>query len=196
MPPNQRLKAPKKPPFASPVGGRSSVAQSAGVRVSATSPEIVIAMTMVRANSLYIAPVIPEMNATGTKTAASDSTIATSAPATWRIALSAACRGGRPSSSMIRSTFSITTIASSTTMPIASTSPKRVRVLIVKPSICIPRKVPMMLTGTATIGITVARPLPRKMKTTSVTSSIASTSVFTTSFIDSVMNGVVSKGIS
>ena len=180
----------------SAVEWRSSVAQSAGVSVSATSPEIVMAMTMVRANSLYIAPVIPARKATGTNTAASESTIATSAPATWPIALSAACRGGRPSSSMIRSTFSITTIASSTTMPIASTSPKSVSVLMVNPSICMPRKVPMMLTGTATIGMTVARQLCRKRKTTSVTSSTASTSVFTTSFIDSTMNGVVSNGIS
>ncbi len=41
----------------------------------------------------------------------------------------------------------------------------------------------------------VARQLCRNTKTTSVTSSIASASVFTTSRIDSVMNGVVSYGI-
>jgi hypothetical protein len=157
-------------------------------------PEITIAITMVSANSLYIAPVMPLMNATGTNTAQSESTMATRAPLTWRMALSAARRGGRCSSSMIRSTFSITTIASSTTMPIARTSPNSVSVLMVKPSACSPRKVPMMLTGTAIIGITVARQLLRKRNTTSVTSSIASISVLTTSSIEAVMKGVVSNG--
>ena len=95
---------------------------------------------------------------------------------------------------MIRSTFSMTTIASSTTIPIASTRPNSVRVLTVKPNADSPRNVPMMLTGTASTGIIVARQLCRKTNTTSVTSSIASASVFTTSRIDSVMNGVVSNG--
>ena len=53
----------------------------------------------------------------------------------------------------------------------------------------------MTLTGTASIGISVARQLCRKMNTTSVTSSIASTSVVTTSLIEAVTNGVVSNGI-
>ena len=96
---------------------------------------------------------------------------------------------------MIRSMFSITTIASSTTMPIASTSANSVSTLMVKPSSRRPRNVPMTLTGTASIGISVARQLWRKMNTTSVTSSIASTSVITTSLIDAVTNGVVSNGI-
>ena len=53
----------------------------------------------------------------------------------------------------------------------------------------------MTLTGTASIGISVARQLCRKRNTTSVTSSIASTSVITTSLIEAVTNGVVSNGI-
>ena len=51
-------------------------------------------------------------------------------PVTSRIALIAASRGGSFSSRMMRSTFSSTTIASSTTMPIASTMPNSVSVLI------------------------------------------------------------------
>ena len=51
-------------------------------------------------------------------------------PVTSRIALIAASRGARPSSRMIRSTFSSTMIASSTTIPIASTMAKSVNVLI------------------------------------------------------------------
>ena len=41
---------------------------------------------------------------------------------------------------MLRSTFSTTTIASSTTMPIASTSPNRLSALIEKPNTCITRE--------------------------------------------------------
>ena len=93
---------------------------------------------------------------------------------------------------MIRSTFSMTTIASSTTMPMASTSPNSVRMLIEKPSIAIPTKVPTIDTGTASTGISVVRQLCRKMNTTSVTSSIASPRVWITSSIEAVMNGVVS----
>jgi hypothetical protein len=96
---------------------------------------------------------------------------------------------------MRRSVFSITTIASSTTMPMASTSANSVSTLIVKPRIRRPRKVPITLTGTASMGMSVARQLWRKMNTTSVTSSIASTSVVTTSLMDAVTNGVVSNGI-
>ena len=77
-----------------------------------------------------IGTVSPPRNATGTKTAESTSTIAMSGPVTCSIARMVASRGGRPSCSMMRSTFSTTTIASSTTMPMASTSPNSVSVLI------------------------------------------------------------------
>ena len=58
---------------------------------------------------------------------------------------------------MMRSTFSSTTMASSTTMPMASTSPNRVSRLIEKPSRYMPAKVPMIDTGTAMIGMIIAR---------------------------------------
>ena len=64
---------------------------------------------------------MPPRNATGMNTAHSTSTIATTAPDTSRIASIAASNGGMLSSRIRRSTFSSTTIASSTTMPIAST---------------------------------------------------------------------------
>ena len=67
--------------------------------------------------------------------------------------------------------------------------------LIDMPSAYSPRKVPITLTGTASIGMSVARQLCRKTKTTSVTSNIASASVISTSRMDAVTNGVVSKGI-
>ena len=93
---------------------------------------------------------------------------------------------------MLRSTFSITTIASSTTMPIASTMPNSVSMLIEKPSAVMPMKVPMIETGTARIGISVARRLCRNRNTTSTTSTSASKKVWTTSLIDACVNSVVS----
>ncbi len=136
---------------------------------------------------------MPPRKATGTNTEQSTKTIAISARVTWRIARSAATAGDTCSSSMMRSTFSITTIASSTTMPIASTRPNKVSRLTEKPSSRMPKKAPITETGTASTGISVARQLWRKRNTTSVTSPSASNSVFATSLIDAVMKGVVSK---
>ena len=68
------------------------------------------------------------MNIEGTNTAHSTSAMAISAEPTSFMLLIAASRGLRPLS-MLRSTFSTTTIASSTTMPIASTNPNNERLL-------------------------------------------------------------------
>ncbi len=57
-----------------------------------------------------------------------------------------------------------------------------------------PANVPISETGTAMNGITAARQLCRKRKTTRKTSSIASPSVFTTSVIDTSTKRVVSYG--
>ena len=75
---------------------------------------------------------------------------------------------------MLRSTFSTTTIASSTTMPIASTSPNSDRLLSVKPNIAMKKNVPISDTGMATIGMMAARQVCRKRMTTSTTRMIAS----------------------
>ena len=68
---------------------------------------------------------------------------------------------------MLRSTFSTTTMASSTTMPMASTRPNSVSVLIEKPSTGITAKVPISDTGTASSGMIVARQVCRNRNTTS-----------------------------
>ncbi|MOA70686.1 hypothetical protein D3C78_1997540 [compost metagenome] len=52
------------------------------------------------------------------------------APEICPMALRVAARGGSFSSSMMRSTFSTTTMASSTTIPITSTMPNMVSTLI------------------------------------------------------------------
>ncbi len=103
---------------------------SAGVSVSATMPEMTTAMAIVTANWRYSSPVRPPRKAIGTNTDTSTSTMAMTGPLTSRIALMADSRALRCSSCMIRSTFSSTTIASSTTMPIDSTMPNSVSVLI------------------------------------------------------------------
>ena len=69
--------------------------------------------------------------------------------------------GGSPSS-MCRSTFSTTTIASSTTMPMASTRPKSDSVLSENPRPSITANVPTSETGTATSGMIDARHVCRK----------------------------------
>jgi len=77
---------------------------------------------MVTANWRNNCPEMPGMNATGTNTDIKTSVIAMMGPVIWVIALIVASAGDNPgSSSITRSTFSTTTIASSTTMPIAST---------------------------------------------------------------------------
>ena len=58
---------------------------------------------------------------------------------------------------MWRSTFSMTTMASSTTRPVARVIPKSVRVLIEKPKSLTKAKVPMSETGIVIAGISVLR---------------------------------------
>ena len=103
---------------------------SEGVSVSATMPEMTTAMAMVTANWRYSSPVSPPRKAIGTNTAHSTSTMAMTGPVTSRMAWMAAVFAGSFSSCMMRSTFSSTTMASSTTIPMASTMPNRVSVLI------------------------------------------------------------------
>ena len=72
-------------------------------------------------------PVVPGKNETGTKTAISTSDVAITALVTSPIARDVASCGSECSMAMCRCTFSMTTMASSTTSPVASVIPKRVR---------------------------------------------------------------------
>jgi len=80
-----------------------------------------------------------------------------------------------------------TTIASSTTMPMASTMPKSERLLSEKPNTFITASVPISDTGTARSGMIDARQVCRNTTTTSTTSSKASSSVCITAVMDSRM---------
>ena len=81
-----------------------------------------------------------------------------------------------------------TTIASSTTRPMASTIANMVRMLIVNPRALNAPNVPISATGTAAIGMSEARALPRKMNTTKSTRTNDSASVRVTSLSAAVTN--------
>ena len=85
---------------------------------------------------------------------------------------------------MCLSTFSITIIASSTTIPIARTKPNKVNKLILNPKAYIPANAPIIDTGTAKIGISVALQFCKNKKIIKITNKIASINVFATSFIE------------
>src|SRR6266545_6042885 len=85
-------------------------------------------------------------------------------------------------------------MASSTTMPIASTRPKSVSVLMENPKTLSTANVPTSDTGMVSVGISVARQSWRNTYTVSTTSAMAITSVWTTSSIDTRTNSVVLYG--
>ena len=99
------------------------------------------------------------------------------------------------SSSIIRSTFSTTTIASSTSNPIDNTIANMVNTFTVKPSTYKIANVPNNTTGTARVGIMVARQLCKNSNITKNTNPIASIKVCMTCLIDNRTNGVVSYGV-
>ena len=136
---------------------------------------------------------MPGKNATGTKTEMSTSEVAITAPLTSLMAAEAAACESACSSLMWRWMFSMTTIASSTTSPVASTIPNRVRVLMENPASWMKANAPTSDTGIATAGISVLRHSCRKINITNMTKKIASSSVFSTSCMESPTNVVVSN---
>ena len=95
------------------------------------------------------------MKASGMNTADSTAVMPTMAPDTCCMALIVASFGDRPSSAISRSTFSTTTMASSTRMPMASTMPNMLIMLIEKPRPSMTAKVPSRHTGTTMPGMSV-----------------------------------------
>src|SRR5258708_548342 len=96
------------------------------------------------------------MKAVGMNTAQSTSAVAMIGLVTSLIAILAASGGEKPRA-IFRSTFSTTTMASSTTIPIASTKPNNERLLIEKPRPNMTANVPTNDTGTAASGMIEAR---------------------------------------
>ena len=168
-----------------------STAQSAGLKVSDTKADTTVEAAIVTANWRKNCPEIPEMKAEGTNTAQSVRAMAISAPPTSSIVRCAASLGLRPIC-RLRSTFSTTTIASSTTIPTASTRPKSERLLREMPQAASTVKVPSSEIGMATIGMMEARHVCRNTITTTTTSPTASRIVRSTSRTDWAMKIVVS----
>ena len=101
--------------------GRRNTAHSAGDKVSAFKAEINIDTLIVTANCRNSCPEMPGIKATGTNTESRTKVIAMIGAVISAIAFFVASAGDKlGSSSMIRSTFSTTTIASSTRIPTAS----------------------------------------------------------------------------
>ena len=94
---------------------------------------------------------------------------------------------------MCDSTASTTTMASSTTKPMASTMPSKHTVFSEKPSRGKKQKVVTSETGTAMSGMSVARQPCRKRNTTTATSTRASKSVWMISSMDSRTGVEVSR---
>ena len=108
------------------------------------------------ANCRYSCPETPGRKAAGRKTDIRTRVIPTIGPNSSAMALIAASFGVRPCS-MCRAAPSTTTIASSTTMPIASTIANSVARLTLKPSAAMAAKAPMIVTGTVVAGTRTAR---------------------------------------
>ncbi len=157
-----------------------------GDRVRAIIPEMKTAPARVRANSLNKEPVIPPIKAIGAYTAARVKVIEITGIAISRQPIIAARNGVSPSF-MCLSTFSSTTIASSTTSPMARTIASNVIRFHEKPNNCIIMATPIKDKGMVTIGIITARKDPTNKVITINTIKAASTMVFITSLIDSLI---------
>src|SRR5690242_13100350 len=89
----------------------------------------------------------------------------------------------------------MTTMASSTTSPVARVIPNSVSELMEKLKILMNANVPINDTGIVTAGMIVARQSSRKKKITITTMMIASSRVLTTSLTESPTTVVVSNAI-
>ena len=123
------------------------------------------------------------IKAVGTNTATKTKAVAIIGPTTSLIAFRVASLADSPKP-IWRSTFSTTTIASSTTIPIAKTKPNNDKVFKDRPMADITAKVPIKDTGTANKGMIVARQFCKKITTTNTTNNKASNKVTTTALID------------
>ena len=124
-------------------------------------------------NTFRNLPIIPSIIRSGIKAATVVKTAAITGHMTSEAPLTAASFGSIPSS-MFLWTFSITTIASSTTIPSTRTSAKRLRLFIVIPKYCMSQKVIMNENGIP-IAANIAFLQPMKTRSVRNTRMIPST---------------------
>ena len=120
-------------------------------------------MVIVMANSRNSRPTRPPISRIGTKTAISDTLIDSTVKPTSLDPSSAACSGGFPASRW-REMFSSTTMASSTTNPVATVSAISEKMLRLYPSRYMTAKVATSDTDIATTGASVARAAAQERK--------------------------------
>src|SRR5271169_396066 len=129
-------------------------------------------------------PVVPGKNDTGMNTAISTSEVAMTALVTSPMASEVALCGSQCSAAIWRCTFSMTTMASSTTRPVASVMPNSVSELMENPNSLMNANVPISETGIVAAGMIVARQSSRNRKMTMMTMITAAVSVTITSWIE------------
>ena len=165
-----------------------------GVSVSETAPDIRIATVMVTANSCSIRPSIPAIKRTGMKTATRERVMEMIVNPISLEPRKAASIGFSPCS-IWRTIFSSMTIASSTTKPTDRVSAISVILLTENPKPYMAANVPIMESGRARLGITVAERLRRKRKITRITRAIVSSRVNFTSETDALIDSERSKRV-
>src|SRR5690606_5254521 len=138
-------------------------AHKAGLNVNAFKAEIPIATINVTPNWLYKQHVRPVMNVTGINTAHINIVIETMAPEISPIAFFVAVGASSPVSSIFACTASTTTMASSTTIPMARTNANKVKRFNENPNRLRKKNVPIIDTGTAINGINVERKSCKKI---------------------------------
>ena len=106
------------------------------------------------------------------------------APEISFIASSVATAGVMCNFSILKWTASTTTIALSTTIPIANTNANKVIRFKENPKNCINKKVPISDTGTVNAGIRVDLQSCKKINTTKETNKKASNNVFNTTLME------------
>ena len=144
-----------------------------GSSVKLTNIDISTAATMVRPNSWKNLPMMPPMNPMGRKTATIESVVASTASPISCVPSMAAWKGVLPMCRW-RTMFSRTTMASSISNPTHRLSAISVIMLMVKPSMCMKKKVPMIAMGSVNPVMTVERQEFRNRKTISTVSSAPS----------------------
>ena len=134
--------------------------------------ESIIAIAKVTANSRNKRPITSPINNKGIRTATKETVNEIKVKPISFAPLSAACMGGSPSSTW-RAIFSIITIASSTTKPVAMVKAIKDKLFRLKPMKYMIAKVPTIDKGTTTEGITVALKLRKNTNVTNTTKPIA-----------------------
>ena len=139
-----------------------------GVMVKDTKAETKTAPAITTPNSLNKEPIKPSRKITGINTTASVIEVDITAKKISLLPSLAACLSGSPSSNFLK-IFSVTTIPSSTTKPVASTMASKVNTLIEKPAIYMIKKVAMSEIGISIKGLIAINQFLKKKKITSTT---------------------------